>query len=68
MCESPIMTFMTRLDQRHANDLPLTFSCRCLESSFRDLMHVLQLKQGIPAIVTGPILAIISDLYGRRWV
>jgi len=28
----------------------------------------LVLQQGIPSIVTGPIMAIISDLYGRRWV
>ncbi|KAJ9120896.1 hypothetical protein QFC22_002831 [Naganishia vaughanmartiniae] len=24
--------------------------------------------QGIPSIITGPIMAIISDLYGRRWI
>ncbi|KAG0663204.1 hypothetical protein C6P46_002793 [Rhodotorula mucilaginosa] len=24
--------------------------------------------QGVPSIVTGPIMAIVSDVYGRRWV
>ena len=25
-------------------------------------------QQGVPSIVTGPIMAIVSDVYGRRWV
>ena len=24
--------------------------------------------QGIPSIVTGPIISIFSDLYGRKWM
>lgn len=31
-------------------------------------LKVYPLQQGIPSIITGPIMAIISDLYGRRWM